>query len=515
MFAFLHAKSQEEQKMKSKIRRFLLWIILSWFFLLSVIIHSACDWFDMRFGVSFEEILFTITSPLNGSDVSFLDEAVEYVISDILSILGPLLFFILICILLRYIFVQIHIAIGKFHFNFDLYLLYRNICIVSVLAFFIHSLVYSIKTLGIDEYLAYKSKQTMIYEDYYVDPNEVALSNAEKPQNLIFIYLESMETSYASKELGGNQEINYIPNLTSLAEDNISFSHNDVLGGASITTGATWTMGALFSTTTGVPFSLPAEGNSMNTFANFAPGITSLGDILEKQGYNQVFFCGSDGDFAGRKNYFEQHGNYNVIDYYALRDKGYIDEDYYVWWGIEDQKLYEFAKDELLELANGSKPFNFTMLTTDTHHVDGYICDICENTYPEQLANVIHCADVQIQNFIDWCKEQDFFENTTIVIVGDHLRMDSSLVADFEDRKIYNCFINSVKSPMSSTKNRSFTSLDFFPTTLSAMGFEIEGDRLGLGTDLFSSTSTLTEELGFDVLNTELAKYSAYYKNFE
>lgn len=501
--------------MKVKIRRCFLWIMISLFFLLSVIIHSACDWFDMRFGVSFEEILFTITSPLNGSDVSFLDEAVEYVISDILPMLGTLLLLILICILLRYVLVQIYITIGKFHFHFDLYSLYRNICVVSVLVFFIHSIAYSVNTLGIDEYLAYKSEQTTIYEDYYVDPNDIVLSNTDARRNLIFIYLESMENSYASKELGGNQEIDYIPNLTSLAKENISFSHNDMLGGATITTGSSWTMGALFSTTTGVPFSLPAEGNSMNTFANFAPGITSLGDVLEQEGYNQVFFCGSDGNFAGRKNYFEQHGNYNVIDYYDLCDKGYINEDYYVWWGIEDQKLYEFAKDELLELANGSEPFNFTMLTTDTHHVDGYVCDICEDTYPEQLANVVHCADVQIQNFIDWCKEQDFFENTTIVIVGDHLRMDSSLVADFEERKTYNCFINSVKTPMSSIKNRTFTSLDFFPTTLSAMGFEIEGDRLGLGTDLFSGTATLAEELGFDVFNTELAKYSAYYKKFE
>lgn len=197
-------------------------------------------------------------------------------------------------------------------------------------------------------------------------------------------------------------------------------------------------------------------------------------------------------------------------------DKGYIDEDYYVWWGIEDQKLYEFAKDELLELSNTSQPFNFTMLTTDTHHVDGYMCDICEDTYTSNLANVVSCADRQIQDFIDWCKQQDFYENTTIVIMGDHLRMDSSLVQDFEDRKVYNCIINSVKTPSTSIKGRTFTTLDFFPTTLSAMGFEIENNRLGLGTDLFSDTDTLAEEIGFETLDIEFAKYSEYYKkNFQ
>lgn len=187
--------------------------------------------------------------------------------------------------------------------------------------------------------------------------------------------------------------------------------------------------------------------------------------------------------------------------------------------GIEDQKLYDIAKTELLELAKKDAPFNFTMLTVDTHHVDGYVCDICESTYDSQLANVLQCADSQIYNFINWCKEQDFYDDTVIVITGDHFRMDSSLVSEADEvngRRLYNCYINSAKEPAGSMKNRTFTSLDFFPTTLSAMGFEIEGNRLGLGTDLFSDTSTLAEELSFEVLDAELGKYSKYYEdNFE
>ena len=466
----------------------------------------------MRFVVSFEEVLFTITSPLSGSDVSFLDEATEYVISNIAPAFGTLIALLFLVILLRRVYIQLHITLGKFKFNLDLHTLYQIFCITYVCILLFNSISYTITTLGIDEYVERKSHKTTIYEDYYIDPNGVTIRNVENPRNLIYIYLESMENTYLSQELGGHQEINYIPNLTSLAGENISFSHNDVLGGANVTAGASWTMGALFSTTTGAPFSLPVEGNSMSTFSNFTPGITSLGDILEKQGYNQVFLCGSDGTFGGRQNYFEQHGNYNVIDYYDMIEKGYIDKDYYVWWGIEDQKLYDIAKTELTELANGNAPFNFTMLTVDTHHVDGYLCNNCSNTYSNQLANVLQCADNQIQEFINWCKEQDFYENTTIVIVGDHLRMDSSLVADFDERKTYNCFINSQKTPMRSIKNRIFTSLDFFPTTLSAMGFEIEGNRLGLGTDLFSDDMTLAEKIGIDVLNTELMKYSPYYK---
>ena len=43
------------------------------------------------------------------------------------------------------------------------------------------------------------------------------------------------------------------------------------------------------------------------------------------------------------------------------------------------------------------------------------------------------------------------------------------------------------------------------------MGAKIEGDRLGLGTNLFSDKQTLMEELGFKTLDNELQKTSNYY----
>ena len=50
-----------------------------------------------------------------------------------------------------------------------------------------------------------------------------------------------------------------------------------------------------------------------------------------------------------------------------------------------------------------------------------------------------------------------------------------------------------------------------FPTTLAALGVEIEGNRLGLGTNLFSAEQTLTEQYGFDMLDLELQKNSVFY----
>ena len=370
--------------------------------------------------------------------------------------------------------------------------------------------------LGISEYLEARAERTEIYEKYYVDPLETQIVPQGKTKNLIYIYMESMETTYASEQDGGYQEVNYIPCLTGIARENISFSDGSGLGGWHVTSGNGWTMGSLFSTTSGIPFSFPANGNEMDRRSSFAAGGTNLGDMLEGQGYVQEFLCGSDGNFAGRADYFQQHGNYEVFDYYKAIEEGYIAEDYKVWWGFEDSILYEIAKDELLSLASGDAPFNFTMLTVDTHHVDGYVCSLCKDDYPEQLANVLACADSQVCSFVEWCKEQDFFEDTVIVISGDHPRMDSSLVSNVSgyDRTVYNAFINADAGLLDEARlqDREFSAMDMFPTVLGAMGFRIEGDRLGLGTNLFSGRDTLMEELGgYGNLNAELSKYSVYY----
>ena len=471
--------------MKIRIRTIIFWLIVLFTYLLSSIITGVCDWFNMRFGVSFEEILFTITSPLSGSDVSFLDEAVEYVLPYVYAEIPVLLICMVIIVILKKVDINISVDVLKRRISIHFYTLYKWLCLVLSLLLLISPIQYAVESLDLGTYISRRIQKSTIYEEHYVNPATSEITYEGELKNVIYIYIESMETTYASIEDGGAQKINYIPNLTQLAQENISFSDTDKLGGAYVTTGAGWTMGALFSTTTGVPFSFPVEGNSMSQFENFAPGITSLGDILNEYGYKQVFLCGSEGNFAGRQAYFEQHGNYEVRDLFYAREKGYIPEDYKVWWGYEDLKLYDIAKKEIIELAKNDAPFNYTMLTVDTHHVDGYVCSACQSTYDHQLGNVLECTDNQIADFIAWCQEQDFYEDTVIVISGDHFRMDSSLVAGHE-RRLYNCFINANCELVGDINNRVFTSLDLFPTTLSAMGFQIRGERLGLGTNLFS-----------------------------
>ena len=75
--------------------------------------------------------------------------------------------------------------------------------------------------------------------------------------------------------------------------------------------------------------------------------------------------------------------------------------------------------------------------------------------------------------------------------------------------EVYNCFINS-KVTTDQIKNRQFTHMDMYPTTLAAMGFNIEGNKLALGTNLFSELPTIIEKYGQDYINEEVQKSSEY-----
>ena len=84
--------------------------------------------------------------------------------------------------------------------------------------------------------------------------------------------------------------------------------------------------------------------------------------------------------------------------------------------------------------------------------------------------------------------------------------MDGALVeeATYAQRTIYHCILNAPVEVQGSTEERTFTTMDLFPTTLAAMGFQVEGDRLGLGVNLFSGLPTLAERMGADALSDEL-----------
>lgn len=475
---------------------------------------SASRWLSRRWGIlNLEQLIFHMRAPSVGTSPSLMWDFAKDNIPP----------FALVVVLALFAFVRSLKWQQKTQ---------RIVLITSLLSFLgLSTLTWNYVWVGLNVQAFVKNQQesSTFITDHYVDPREVALVFPEEKRNLIHIYLESVEATFMAQADGGFFKEDLIPQLTSLARDYVNFSPTNQLGGAQVTTGATWTSAGMFAQTAGLPLDVPINGNAIladsllltyQEVALFPSGIMTLGEILETQGYRQVLMMGSDATFGGRRYYFTQNGNYEIWDYQTAIQLGQIPEDYHVWWGFEDEKLFAFAKEKLTTLGTSEQPFNFTMLTADTHFEDGFLGEGCEEPFDVQYANVLTCASKQIYEFVRWIQEQPFYENTTIVITGDHLTMQS-LESDFweafpvpEDgvRTTYNAFINPAAQPKK-TKGRAFTTLDFFPTTLASLGVQIEGEQLGLGTNLFSDQPTLVDQFGIEKMNRELQRRSDFFEN--
>ncbi len=501
----------------------LVWIILCGVFsVIGYVLLFAALWFAQNFGadVGFDAVIFTLLADMEGVNTNMVWLFLLQVVLPGLLCGGVTCGILLY--LPRLIFRK-KLNVGKRP------LIHRIVAAGLALVLTVSLTTVAVNKAGLDDYIRARLDSTTLFEDYYTDPNDVEITFPEQKRNVIYIFLESMETTYMTKEDSGSSPEDYIPELTALAKENLNFSDNAGVGGGRTTTGSTWTIGAMISHTSGLPLCLPKGiwENGLNYYEQVVPGVTSLSDILHENGYNQALMVGSDASFGGRREYYTQHGTDRIYDLFTAREEGIIPSDYWNnFWGFEDMYLFQYAKMKLTEMAEEESPFAFTMLTVDTHHPDGYHCIFCQNDYDgnfyddephyKQFANVMSCSSRQVAEFVEWIQQQDFYENTTVIVTGDHLSMNhgyhNNYTEDDHIRRIYNCFINPA-AEAENAKNRAFTTLDMFPTTLAAMGCTIEGDRLGLGTNLFSQRQTLSEELGYGYLCNEIAKVSDYYQN--
>lgn len=499
-----NSQAEEEDVKQSgstgKIRKILTAVtaVLSVFFIaLSVLWAASITWMFKTWNhLSMDELVYQLQAPMDGTNRNMI---LDYIKNCI-----PVTVIVLIAAVLLLFFARKK----KIIYRIAVVLLFAGAA--GIITYYT---VMAWNRLDIGNYTENQSTYSDFIDVNYVDPADTELTFPETKRNLIYIFLESMETTYTDIEDGGGFEEGCIPLLTELAQENEDFSGADTaLNGGYSMPGTTWTAGALFAQTSGLPLSIPIEDNSMDIQDSFFPGIVTLGDILEQQGYEQVFMIGSEAEFGGRKLYFTEHGNYDIEDYPYFVDEGKIEKGRWVWWGFEDLYLFEFAREKLTELSQGDEPFNLTMLTVDTHFEDGYTCSECGDEFGDNnYANVMACSDRQVAEFVKWIQQQDFYENTTIVISGDHLTMDSDFCEDVDSdytRRVYTAYINADAETADPTMTRNYTTFDNFPTTLASLGVKIEGDRLGLGTNLFSDTLTLEETYGIDRMSEELQKKS-------
>ena len=384
------------------------------------------DWLYETFGhLSMDEIIFHLKVPMQGTNTDIIATFMKQCLWKVILPSA------IIALALIYPMVKDIKIIHEIHTSER-----RKTILVSItisILILIINIDKILKTTDIKEYIENQTHDSNFIAKEYVRPEKTKIEFQEEKRNLIYIFLESMETTYYSVQDGGLSQYDLMPEISKLAKENINFSDTNKLGGAYTLYGTTWTVGAMAAQTAGVPLKLSIEDNAMEEYSTFLGGAYSIGQVLQKNGYHNFLLLGSDATFGGRKNLSEQE-----------------------------------------------QPFNFTMLTADTHFPDGYKCKDCPNKWDEQYITMQ-------SNFFELEEGQDY------------------------QKKVVNLIINPAVEPESN--NREYSTMDLYPTTLAALGANIDGNKLGLGTNLFSNEETLIEKYGLKYVNDELMKISRYYNN--
>ena len=260
----------------------------------AVLVFSEVWAFTTWAGLKMDEILFHLRAPLEGTGGGMLQKyAARCLLPAIL---------IMICIFIMIVHTR-HASKTRG--------IFVKRTIIGALIAFVLSLGIGIIKLDLIRFAIDQMEDSSFIEDNYVDPKKTAMTFPEKKRNLIYIYLESMEMTFADPENGGAFPENVIPELTELSMEGENFNGStDLLNGGHVMPGSTYTMAGMFTQSSGLPLKVDlgeqftdkrGSFNKMNTQDSFFTGVATLGDILDEEGYNQAFMMGSDATFGGRR----------------------------------------------------------------------------------------------------------------------------------------------------------------------------------------------------------------------
>ncbi|MEH6557755.1 MAG: sulfatase-like hydrolase/transferase [Oceanicoccus sp.] len=299
-----------------------------------------------------------------------------------------------------------------------------------------------------------------------VESPEIVVQPLEnKPRNLIFLYLESVEQLYFDQQLYPG----LLPNLSKLRQQAHSFTNLSQVEGTG------FTMGGIVASQCAVPINsyrgLGSSNTSLASMKRPLPDYICLGDILEAYGYSRVMYKGASLSFSGAGNFFSAHGFDNA------KGKEYWQENLgevaATGWGIYDDTLFQQALAEIETLQSENTPFAFSLVTLDTHHPDGHASASCPRySYSsDTMLNAIHCTDYLVYKFVDDLKRRGILDNTVLVVFSDHLAMRNTqwdiLRANSKKRKL-SFFI--VAQENAAVFEQPATHFDVAPTVLDYLG---------------------------------------------
>lgn len=319
-----------------------------------------------------------------------------------------------------------------------------------------------------------------------------------KGKNVILIQMESFQEFLIGKKLEG-QEIT--PNLNKFAKKSYQFTNNNFVIGLGSTSDADITVN-----TSTYPLSDAATAVRFNK-----DDFTSLPNELSKSQVGSIAYHGFFRDFWSRGKTFESLGfeKFYAADNYR---KGKI-----IGMGLSDK---DFLTETVEKMKNEKSPSLHYLITLSSHHPfsindEDKVITLSKERYNEEAYRYYNLAaytDAALGNFFERLKNEGLYEDSVIVLYGDHAanvgemaneKTINSIGLDVRKQKDYLEFIKVpliIKLPGQERgyrSNRLTSNVDIMPTTLNLLGLKTTAPLFG--TDVFGNKESFFASMALQV----------------
>ena len=292
-----------------------------------------------------------------------------------------------------------------------------------------------IKTLGIYQYGLYDiylslttpidyalaENNEFIEVSNYVKSNQInpnsELFGVAKDQNIIVISLESLQEFAINLEVNGEE---VTPFLNQFIQECYYFNNFYQQTSQGKTSDAEFiTENSLYAADRGSAFYAKSQNQS-----------ESLASILKGQGYYTAVFHANEKEFWNRETMYEALG----FDHFFDESAFLVNEENSFGWGLTDEAFFEQTLDYLKGLP---QPF-YAKLLTLTNHYPFEIPEQYQYISPGETNNeivnhyitTVRYLDEALKSFITNLKESGLYDNTIIVMYGDHYGLSESYYED-------------------------------------------------------------------------------------
>lgn len=341
------------------------------------------------------------------------------------------------------------------------------------------------------------------YNDRY-GKEKYDFKGISKNSNVIVLQLESIQEFVINKTINGEQ---ITPNLNKFLRENIEISNMN-------TQSYSTTADSEHSSITSI---YPME-NGMSYSKFYTNTYDNLFEMFNSANYTTSYMHGNEAKFWNRGNVYSKFGVQNI----ELKDK--FDDTEYINGFMSDEVLYRQGVEKIKNYQN---PFMSFIVSASSHtpfELEGLQdrnkvrIDVgkYKGTYFGNYLEAVNYADYAFGVLLEELKQEGLYEDTTILVFGDHNGINMYNEEMLEFLKQYNPDLTDVDIKLNYTKvacglkipgvphikiEKPVSKLDIKPTLAYLCDLE---DKFSLGTNMFGSKE-------FVSLNNERIITNRYY----